>query len=228
MHPACSQLAARLQNHPLRLPVTKLARTTAILVALCLSTLAQGPTSLETFTSPDGTFQFVYPENYELLVGERLLKATQGSHAALPVCDFSAAVACVIYPIESERETRLEAAGFSVDTVASASNEPDCLAYTDQAAHSRSLDLAQTSISIRSRTFRHASSMKRIPGHFQAADSYRIFTRQKCYELQVEVSVSDDPSRQKVSIPNSLGDTTANTARESLKLILSSVVFEKE
>ena len=102
--------------------MSKPTHTSPILVALCLATLAQSPPSLETFRSPDGVFQFVYPETYELLVGDRILKATQGRQAALPVCDFSTAVACVICPIESERETRLEAAGFSVDTVAGAAN----------------------------------------------------------------------------------------------------------
>jgi len=163
-----------------------------------------------------------------LLVGERLLKTTQGRQSALPVCDFSTAVACVLYPIESERDTKLEAAAFSVDTVASATNEPDCLAYKDQSAHSRTLDLSQTSISIRSRTFRHASATRKIAGHLQAADYYRTFSQKKCYELQIEISMSDDPARKNVSTGNSLGDTTANTARESLRLILSSVVFEKE
>ena len=208
--------------------MSKLTRISPILVALCLTTLAQSPPSLETFTSPDGVFRFVYPETYELLVGDRILKATQGRQSALPVCDFSTAVACVIYPIESERETKLEAAGFSVDTIPGATNEPDCLAYTDQVAHSRTLDLSQTSISIRSRPFRHASATKKLPGHVQVADFYRTFTREKCYELQIEVSVSDDPAHRKAGVPNSLGDATANTARESLKLILSSVVFEKE
>lgn len=202
--------------------------TTPILVALCLSTLAQGPPSLETFTSPDGVFQFVYPETYELLVGERMLKATQGRQSALPVCDFSTAVACVIYPVESERETKLEAAGFSVATVVAATNEPDCLAYTDQGARSKTLDLSSTSISIRSRTFRHASGTKKIPGHVQSAEFYRTFANRKCYELQIGVSVADDAVQQKAPVSNSLGDTRAKTARESLKLILSSVVFEKE
>ena len=205
----------------------KLARILPILVALCLTTLAQGPPSLETFTSPNGAFQFVYPETYELLVGERILKATQGRQAALPVCDFSTAVACVIYPIESERETKLEAAGFSVATM-TATNESDCLAYKDENAQARTLNLSTTSISIRSRTFRHASGTKKIPGHIQSADFYRTFTKQKCYELQIQVSMSDVPVQQKPSVPNSLGDATAIAARESLKLILSSVVFEKE
>ena len=207
--------------------MSKLARTTPILVALCLSTLAQGPPSLETFTSPDGAFEFVYPETYELLVGERILKATQGRQSALPVCDFSTAVACVIYPVESERETRLEAAGFSVDALA-ATNESDCLSYKDEKARSRTLDLSSSSISIRSRTFRHASGTKKIPGHIQSSEFYRTYANQKCYELQVEVSLADDPAHQKAAVSNSLGDATANTAKESLKLILSSAVFEKE
>lgn len=207
--------------------MSKLTRISPVLVALCLTTLAQGPPSLETFTSPDGIFQFVYPETYELLVGERVLKATQGRQSALPVCDFSTAVACVIYPVESEPETRLEAAAFSIATM-TATNESDCLSYKDEKARSRTLDLSSTSISIRSRTFRHASGTKKIPGHVQSAEFYRTFAKQKCYELQIDVSTSDDPSRQKDSARNSPRDSTANTARESLKLILSSVVFEKE
>ena len=206
----------------------RLTLSAAFFVALaCLNSMAQGPPSLDTFSSPDGSFQFVYPETYELLVGERILKATQGRQAALPVCDFSIAVACVIYPVEGERETRLEAADFSVDTMA-ATNESDCLTYKDEKARSRTLDLSVTPISIRSRTFQHASATRKIPGHIQSADFYRTFTKQKCYELQIQVSMSDGPAQQKASGPSSLGDGTANAARESLKLILSSVVFEKE
>ncbi|HKV79283.1 MAG TPA: hypothetical protein VJP02_14140 [Candidatus Sulfotelmatobacter sp.] len=203
--------------------------TATVVVALsCFSTVAQGPPALDTFNSPDGTFQFVYPETYELLVGERILKATQGRNHALPVCDFSTALVCVIYPLESEHQTRLEAAGFSVDTVPSVTSEADCLAFADDLAKSRGTQLPLTSVSIHSRLFQHAPAMKKLPGHLQTADFYRIFTQQKCYELQIEVSISDDPVPQKVAISNSLGDATASSARESLKLILSSVVFEKE
>ncbi len=207
----------------------KLTLTATVVVALaCLSTLAQGPPALDTFNSPDGTFQFVYPETYELLVGERILKATQGRNNALPVCDFATALACVIYPIESEQQTKLEAAGFSVDTVSGISNEADCLAFADELARSRGTQLLLTSVSIHSRVFRHASATKKLPGHLQAGDFYRIFAKQKCYELQIEVSISDDPVLQKASASNTFGDARANSARDSLKLILSSVVFEKE
>src|ERR1700733_1763896 len=75
-----------------------------------LCAIGQGAPPLDTFTSPDGTFHFVYPQTYELLVGERILKATQGRHQAISVCDFLTAIACVIYPVETEEETRFEAA----------------------------------------------------------------------------------------------------------------------
>lgn len=199
----------------------------AVVVVSLLSARAQEPPTLEIFKSPDGGFQFVYPETYELLTGERILKATQGRHVVLPVCDFSKAMACVIYPVETERETRLEAAGFSVDAVAGVANEADCLAFSDPSGRSLGTE-PQTSVSINARLFRHTSVMKRLPGHIQAADFYRVFTRQKCYQLQIAVSVADAPVPQKVAQSSSLADAAVNTARESLRLILSSVVFGKE
>jgi len=208
--------------------VRKLTRVAAILVILSGLAQAQGAPSLDTFSSPDGSFQFVYPESYELLVGERILKATQGRRAVLPVCDFSIALVCVIYPIESEQETKLEAAGFSVDAVPSVMNEADCLAFADPLARSRGTQSLLTSVSIRSRQFRHASAVTKMPGHTQAAEFYRTFAQQKCFELRIEVSISDDAVAQKPLPMNTLADPRANSARESLKLILSSVVFGKE
>jgi len=189
---------------------------------------AQGPPALETFTSPDGAFQFVYPETYDLLVGERLLRATQGRRQAIPVCEFSMALACVIYPIELQQEARLEAAGFSVGTLPGLTEESSCLAYTDLPTSGDGQRLQVTSIAIRSRVYRHAFTRKKLPGHMQAIDSYRTFNGQKCYELQIRVSLSDEAAVQRVSQSASLGDVLAQTAQESLRLILSSVVFEPQ
>lgn len=211
--------------------MSRLSPIAALLVCLSsVGTLAQGPPALDTFNSPDGSFQFVYPESYDLLVGERILKASQGRRTVLPVCDFAVALACVIYPIESERETKLEAAAFSVDTVAAATNESDCLSFDDPLARSRGASPSLTSISINSRRFRHASLLRKLPGHQQAADFYRIFTMQKCYELQIQVSTSDDAGvlPQKTSRTAPVVDARANSAKESLQLILSSVIFGKE
>jgi len=194
-----------------------------------LAALGQEPPALEIFTSPDGNFQFIYPETYQLLVGERILKATQGRRAGIPVCDFSTAEACVIYPVEvrgvEAPNTRFEGAGFSVHAVAGVAEELGCLTYADQIAQSPGDRLPVTSIAINDRVFRHATIRKTIAGHSQAADFYRTFLQQKCYELQIEVSLTDEPGVRKAVQSTSLGDPVADSARESLRLILSSVVF---
>jgi hypothetical protein len=195
------------------------------LIFTCASVWAQGAPPLDTFTSPDGAFQFVYPETYELLVGERLLNGTQCRHSAIPVCNFSTALACVVYPIEVQDESHLEAAGFSVTAVPSASSEDDCLTYTDQIARSRGERSQPTSITINDQVFRHTVAKKNLPGHQQAADLYRTYLKQTCYELQINVSLSDDSAAGKPVRANSAGNASANTAREALGLILSSFVF---
>jgi hypothetical protein len=164
--------------------------------------------------------------DYDLLIGERMLKGTQGRHVGIPVCDFSTALARVIYPVESPDETNFEAAGFSVRTVSGVSAESDCLTYADQ-PQSPTGRLELTSIDINDRVFRHALIRKTVSGHWQAADFYRTFDRHRGYELQIEVSVSDEPAPQEPPKSRSLGEAKAENARESLKLILSSVVFEQ-
>ena len=190
------------------------------------SAVAQAP-PLDTFISPDGAFQFVYPESYDLLVGERILRATQGRQQSITVCNFSTALVCVIYPIETEEETRFEAAGFSVDAVPGVTNESDCLNYSDQTTQQGGEALKLTSISINEHIYHHASARRKTPGHLQAADLYRTFHHDKCYELQVEVSLAEAASAPQPSRLVSLGDAKADSARESLRLILSSFAFKQ-
>jgi hypothetical protein len=201
------------------------------LTCASIAALAQGALPLDTFISPDEAFQFAYPQNYDLLVGERILTGTQGRHPGIPVCDFTTAMACVIYPIASDENTRFEAAGFSVHAVPGVSAESECLNYSDQLAKAPAPPAQLTSISINERTFRHLSSRKKVPGHIQAADLYRTFKQQKCYELHIEVSLAEEPGVQRTSASssgaNSLGDARADSARDSLRLILSTVVFER-
>jgi len=151
-----------------------------------LSAIGQGAPPLDTFISADGIFQFVYPQTYELLVGERILKATQGRRQAISVCDFLTAIACVIYPIEPEQDTRFEAAGFSVDTVLGVTNEADCLTYADQLRRAEGDVMQPTSIAINDHVFQHAVTRKKTPGHVQTTDFYRTFKSGKCYELMLK------------------------------------------
>ncbi|HEV2395357.1 MAG TPA: hypothetical protein VGS27_00260 [Candidatus Sulfotelmatobacter sp.] len=193
----------------------------------CMSAWAQGAPALDTFTSPDGAFQFVYPETYELLVGERILKATQTRRAGIPVCNFSTAFACVMYPIEVQEETPFEAAAFSVGTVPGIVAESDCLSYADKVTPSHIEALQVTAISINDHVFRHASAKRKVAGHVQATDLYRTYIKQTCYELQINVSVSADLQVQKQSAPITAVDGRANIAHEALRLVLSSFVFRE-
>lgn len=195
------------------------------LLVSSVGALAQGPPVLDVFTNPDGAFRFSYPDNYELLFGERILKATQGRHLGFPVCDFSQALVCVIYPIEKLDNDKLEAAGFSVDVVPVVTAESDCLGYHDRSARPDDEHSQPSSFSINGRVFRHASAKRRMAGHSQSSDLYRTFQKDRCYELRIEVSLSDESTAQQQASSKSLEQIVADSARESLKLILSSVVF---
>lgn len=202
--------------------------TTAIFLSFLLSlvslaAVAQDAPSLETFTSPDETFQFIYPENYQLLVGDRILKATQGRHVAIPVCDFSTALVCVIYPFDEVVSARFEAAGFSVDTVRGSSAEAECLAYSDRFSRDHGDQVQPSSITINGLNFRYAAIKKTVAGHFQTLYLYRSFQKEHCYELRIAVSLSDDIGAQPAS--PSPADAEAESARQSLRLILSSFSF---
>ncbi len=196
-----------------------------------LKTVAQEPPNLEIFTSPDGAFQFIYPENYQLLVGERILKASQGRHVAIPVCDFATALVCVIYPVEGTDNSRFEAAGFSVDTVRGSNAESECLAYSDRFSRDHGDQFPSSSISINGFVFRYAAIRKIIAGHLQSLYLYRTFQKEHCYELRIAVSLADEsgaqqPGERQPSSSKSAADREAENARGSLQLILSSFAFK--
>lgn len=196
-----------------------------LLLVSSVGALAPRPPALDVFTNPDGAFQFSYPDNYELLFGERILKATQGKHLGFPVCDFSKALVCVIYPIERLNNDKFEAAGFSVSVVPVVIAESDCLGYTDQFARPNDEHSQRTSLSINHRVFDHVSARRRMDGHAQSSDLYRTFQKDRCYELRIDVSLSDEATAQQRASSKSLEEAMADSARESFKLILSSVVF---
>jgi hypothetical protein len=196
----------------------------AVLILSSASVLAQGAPALDVFTNPDGAFHFSYPENYELLSGERILKATQGRHSGLPVCDFSKSLVCVIYPIE-RLGNELEAAGFSVDVVSLVTSKSDCLGYADRFARSNDEHSQPAPFSIKGRTFQHVSAKRRMDGHAQSSDLYRTFQKDRCYELHIEVSLADESTAQPRGSSKSPEGAVAANARESLRLILSSVSF---
>lgn len=194
---------------------------------ISIGALAQGPTVLDVYTSPDGAFQFSYPDNYVLLVGERMLTATQGRNLGFPVCDFSSSWVCLIYPIEKLDNYKIEAAGFSVDVISPITSESECLAYADRIARPTNNDehSQPSSFTINGRVFRHVSAEKRMSGHAQSSDSYRTFLKNRCYELRIAVSFTDESSGQQRSPSKSMEAAEADDVRRSFKLVLSTFVF---
>ena len=65
-----------------------------LLLLSAVRLMAQIAPALDAFIDPDGAFQFSYPDSYELLVGERILKATQGRN--LVFFDFGFCVAGLV------------------------------------------------------------------------------------------------------------------------------------
>jgi hypothetical protein len=192
---------------------------------ISLDVLAQRPTTLDAFTSPDSAFQFLYPDNYELLVGENILKATQGRHLGFVVCDFSRALVCVVYPIERLEDDKFEGAGFSAEVLPAATIESDCLAYANRFSRPEDEHSQPAQVRINGRMFHHVSVSRRMTGHAQSSDLYRTFHKDRCYELRIDVSFSEQ-STTPPRVPSKLPEAAAaDSARESLKLILSSVVF---
>jgi hypothetical protein len=70
-----------------------------------------------------------------------------------------------------------------------------------------------SSIVINDREFRHAAVKKTLSGHSQAADSYRTYNQQKCYELRIQVSLAGELEESTVprrSPPGSLENVSAD------------------
>jgi hypothetical protein len=200
-------------------------RLLAIILLLLGSCYAQGQGApvLDFYASTDGNFRFVYPDNFDLLVGDGILKRTQGRHVGVPVCDTRTALACVIYPAERFQGTNFEAAAFSVNRLASISTAGDCMEYSDRTTTPNAERISVTSVSIGGYPYRYASTATTVTGHSQSVQRFRVFQNESCYELRVAVSLSDTPPNSE----NKFKSTDADAVNNSLKRILSTFAFTR-
>lgn len=189
--------------------------------------VGQSPSSLETYASPDRSFQFLYPDTYELLDGDRIAKATQGRNVTFPVCSSLTALACVIYPFERLGNSNFEAAAFSVNRIRTVTTASDCEGYADLAAPPRNARLRATPSVIHGHLFLAASDKASVVGHSQSAYLYRSFQKEGCYELRIAISVSDIPLVPPSPDWKAFTGVDADRVRDKLKLILSSFDFLK-
>jgi len=189
-----------------------------------LHAVGQNPPSLDLYTSATNHFSFAYPDTYDLLQGEGILKRTQGKHVGIPVCDLLAAIACVIYPGDNLQDSNFEAAAFSVNDITKAATEQDCLGFADQLPSPGSEHLATEAVRLNGQLFRYASTTTTLTGHSQFAQRYRSFHKDRCYELRIAISLSDvAPALSPPEKALEIGD--ARKAHRSLELVLSSFVF---
>lgn len=150
---------------------------------------AQKPADIR-FVSPDGAFAFTYPNS--LIKCEKDPKQenwwipVRSCEAVIPVCTYAslskdATVACIAYPAETLNGTNFEAAAFTVNKLDEATAD-ECLRVTEPHPATS-----------------HKEKVNGVPfdvfdvggvaaGSLSAADAYRNFHQNRCYELDVRVA----------------------------------------
>ena len=221
----CPDLPGENTNQNRRLTARCVMAKLSLLFLLLGSLYAAGqnPPSLDLYTSATNHFSFVYPDKYDLLEGEGILKRTQGKHMGIPDCDLLTAVACVIYPADNLQDSGFEAAVFSVNDISKGLTEQDCLGFADQLPRAGGEQLAIQMVRLNGQLFQYASTTATLAGHSQFTQRYRSFHEDRCYELRIAISVSDLALAQSPS-KTVLDNEDAKKAHQSLELILSSFV----
>ncbi|MGA7855789.1 MAG: hypothetical protein WCA15_20895 [Candidatus Acidiferrales bacterium] len=190
--------------------------------------------ALQTFTSPDGAFQFKYSE---LLVRCSQSPKFRGSWepadscaAYFPVCDDpdsegSATIACIAYPEGEFRDApTFEAAAFSVAEIHPSASEKDCLSGSpDWNADQRASDGTLTINGVNFKVFEASDA-----GMSQSLDGqvYRTFHGDKCYELSVRMATASSAAFDPGSI-NEFSKEDENEVQNRLKQALDSFTFLK-
>lgn len=142
------------------------------------------------FVSPDGTFAFTYPNS--LIKCEKDPKQedwwipARSCEAVIPVCSYAsltkdATVACISYPAETLTGTNFEAAAFSVNKLDEATAD-ECLQVTEPHPATSHKE------KINGETFDVFDVGGVAAGSFLAADAYRNFHQNRCYELDLRVA----------------------------------------
>ena len=193
-------------------------------VAFVLS-LFQGPATIkseDSFTSPDGRFALRYPNS--LVRCERDPKhsdqwiPTRPCEAVIPVCASAftrdATVVCVAYPAENLRGTNFEAAAFSVSQLDAMTAE-ECLQVTEpHPATSRKEKVNGV-------TFDVFDVGGAAAGSLLAADAYRSFHQNRCYELDLRVAFANIGNFD----PGTVKEFDYEAVHRSLKSVLDTFTF---
>ncbi len=176
----------------------------------------------KTFTSPDGAFSFEYPQS--------LVRCKQtdpnsdwtpdSCASVIPVCDDDAhsggVMACIAYPPDKNK-TNLEAATFSVSEINGDVTENKCLSGVPNR------DFPVHSIKINGVEFKASEVDGVATGSSLDAYIYRSFHKNRCYELDIRMAVSNPA----LFDPGTIKPVDLNEVRKPLDKVLRSFRFLK-
>jgi hypothetical protein len=150
----------------------------------------------ETFVSPDGVFRFSYPREYVLDTKDN---ADEFGVSMFPVCNDEAV--CVVSRREYYAGTSLQAASFQEREIRDATTTVACLKGPPEDVPTYNLPDADQKRTIAGVVFRHGRSAEVGGGSGITSDFYRVFHKNKCYELSLSIAESSfanlDPSKVK-------------------------------
>jgi hypothetical protein len=199
---------------------SKRART---LVVIVFVTVAATAAHAGQFTSPDGVFRFHYPDSYRLYAGQATAEAEKLSY--IPPCFSNSASVCLVYPEEQFKQSTFASAAFSVNTVAKARNEDECINYGDIAALPGARPVKTHMETINRQRFSVSTRRGAALSHWNDVVSYRAFHDSHCYELQTAItgdSAEHDPKEIKT-----FSEADIKKMQRELKKILITFEFLK-
>lgn len=175
-----------------------------ILIALCscgLSLTLSAQTTLHTFTSPDGVFQFKYSSVLVRCTPERTEEGYPGSWVPADTCSsqaglcdpdaggFATTIACFAYPRDNFKDKpTFPAAAFFVAEVRAATTEKACL---EGSRYWNIEDVERAKMTkINGVAFRVFEIEDNWLGGGQAGPVYRTFYGKTCYELGTQTTIS--------------------------------------
>lgn len=202
-------------------------------VATCVSvafvlTFFQNPANTKpehSFISRDGRFAFKYPNS--LVRCERDPKQSdqwipaRSCEAYTPVCADAAftkdaTIVCIAYPAENLKGTNFEAAAFSVNQL-DALTADECLHVTKPhpaTSHKEEVNGV---------TFDVFDAGGVAAGNLLAADAYRSFHQDTCYELDLRVAFANVANFD----PGTVKEFNHEAVDRSLKSVLNTFTFLK-
>jgi hypothetical protein len=159
--------------------------------------LAKQPDSQrETFVSANGAFRFSYSSEYVLDTKDN---ANEFGVSMFPVCNDEGV--CVVSRREYYAGTNLQAASFQEREIHNATTEVACLKGPPEDVPTYSLPEADRKRTIGGVVFTHGRSAEVGAGSSVTSDFYRVFHKNRCYELSFNIAESSfanlDPSRVK-------------------------------